>query len=83
MIYFDSVSDNLASTPDIAEFVLNVLPMNEHPPTFSPSLLFKRIDENTLNGTRNYTNKETIINFFFLNLTDNVAENSLYIENLL
>uniref|UniRef100_K1Q2F1 Protocadherin Fat 4 n=1 Tax=Magallana gigas TaxID=29159 RepID=K1Q2F1_MAGGI len=41
------VSDNLGSTPDIAEFVLNVLPMNEHPPTFSPSLIFQRIVENT------------------------------------
>lgn len=57
----NSVSDTLGSTPDIAEFVLNVLPMNEHPPTFSPSLLFQRIDENTPNGTSNYTNKETII----------------------
>lgn len=47
----NSVSDDQGSTPDTAEFVLNVLPMNKHPPTFSPSLLFQRIDENTPNGT--------------------------------
>lgn len=80
----NSVSDNLGSTPDIAEFVLNVLPMNKHPPTFSRSLLFQRIDENTPNGTSNYTNKETIIlKKYIKKLNDNVAENSLYIENLL
>lgn len=81
----NSVSDNLGSTPDIAEFVLNVLPMNEHPPTFSPSLIFQRIVENTPYGTSNYTNKETIIkkNQILKNYTDNVAENSLFIENLL
>lgn len=78
------MSDDQGSTPDTAEFVLNVLPMNEHPPTFSPSLLFQRIDENTPNGTSNYTNKETIIKKNILkNYTDNVAENSLFIENLL
>lgn len=80
----NSVSDDRGSTPDTAEFVLNVLPMNKHPPTFSPSLLFQRIDENTPNGTSNYTNKETIIKKKILkDYTDNVAENSLYIENLL
>lgn len=79
------MSDDQGSTPDIAEFVLNVLPMNEHPPTFSPSLLFQRIVENTPYGTSNYTNKETIIkkNQILKNYTDNVAENSLFIENLL
>lgn len=80
----NSVSDDQGSTHDIAEFVLNVLPMNEHPPTFSPSLLFQRIDENTPNGTSNYTKKRYLKkNQILKNYTNNVAENSLFIENLL